>query len=52
MIGDAPTDCISAQKAGIKNTILLSTGQVDKNELKKYSNFVLDSLKDLECLMT
>lgn len=50
MIGDAPTDAISANNADIKNVILVSTGQVDKKELKKYSNCVLDSLKDLECL--
>jgi phosphoglycolate phosphatase-like HAD superfamily hydrolase len=50
MIGDAPMDYISAQNAGINNTILVATGQLTCEELKKTSNLVLESLKDIECL--
>lgn len=50
MIGDAPMDCISAQNAGIDKTILVATGQIGVNELKKYAPYVLESLKELECL--
>ena len=51
MIGDAPMDSISAKNAGIENTILVTTGQVEENELKKYSPFVIKSLEDVECSM-
>jgi phosphoglycolate phosphatase len=51
MIGDAPMDYISAKNAGIQNTILVTSGQVEENELKKYSSFVIKSLKDIKCLM-
>ena len=50
MVGDAPMDFISAKNAGINNTILITTGQVGVNELKKYTPYVLESLKELECL--
>ena len=50
MIGDAPMDYISANNANIKNTILVSTGQIEYRELKKISNFVTVSLKDVKCL--
>ena len=50
MIGDAPMDYISAKNAGINNTILVATGQIGVNELKKYTPYVLESLKELECL--
>ena len=49
MIGDAPMDYISAKNAEIKKTILVTTGQVRKNELLKYSPYVVNSLKDLRC---
>ena len=49
MIGDAPMDYISAKNAEIKKTILVTTGQVSKNELLKYSPYVVNSLKDLRC---
>lgn len=44
MIGDAPMDYISAKNAGINNVILVATGQIEKNELFKTNNYVLDSL--------
>lgn len=50
MIGDAPMDKISAQNAGIENTILVATGQLETVELEKYSPYVIESLKELECL--
>ena len=48
MIGDAPMDYISAQNAGIKNTILVATGQIDKQNLLKISKYSISSLKNLE----
>ncbi len=50
MIGDAPMDAISAKNAGIEKTILVASGQMDKNELEEYSEYVIYSLKDLQCL--
>ena len=50
MIGDAPMDYISAKNAGINRTILVATGQISYLELQKTSLYVLNSLKDLECL--
>lgn len=50
MIGDAPMDCISAQNANIKTTILVSTGQLDLDELKKYSKYVVNTLKEIEII--
>ena len=47
MIGDAPMDYISAQNAGIKNTILVATGQIDKQNLLKTCKFTVGSLKNL-----
>lgn len=48
MIGDAPMDYISAQNAGVQKTILVSTGQMNKSELNKTSDFVLNSLDEIE----
>lgn len=47
MIGDAPTDYLSAKNAGIEKTILVSTGQVKTNELLNSSRYVVNSLKEL-----
>ena len=47
MIGDSPTDKISASNAGIKRTILVSTGQLDIDRLKKYSEYVINYLNEL-----
>jgi HAD superfamily hydrolase (TIGR01549 family) len=49
MVGDAPMDYISAKNAGVENTILVTTGQVEAIELKKYSSFVVETLRDVEC---
>ena len=50
MIGDAPMDYISAKNAGIDKAILVATGQILKEDLKNVSNYVLESLKEIECL--
>lgn len=50
MIGDAPMDYISAKNAGISQTILVATGQINQQELEKTSKYVLKSLKDLEII--
>lgn len=44
MIGDSPTDMISAKNAGIESTILVATGQISADELKKHSLYVTDTL--------
>ena len=51
LIGDAPMDYISAKNAGINNIILVATGQIEIEELKKTTPYVLQSLSELECLM-
>ena len=58
MIGDAPMDYISAQNAGIKYTILVATGQVNSETLKKQTvslyneesprPFILENLANIE----
>ena len=48
MIGDAPMDYISAKNAGIKKTILVATGQINKEILKKTSPYTINSLKEIE----
>lgn len=48
MIGDAPMDYISAKNANLKETILISSGQIDSYELKKITKYVLSSLSEIE----
>ncbi len=48
MIGDAPMDYISAKNAGIAKTILVASGQIDKAKLKNTSEFVVNSLSEIE----
>ena len=48
MIGDAPMDYISAKNAGIDKTILVATGQIDAEELQQTSDFVVNSLSEIE----
>ena len=50
MIGDAPMDYVSAKNADIENIILVSTGQISLKELTQTTSYVVQSLKDLECL--
>lgn len=51
MIGDAPMDSISAQNANIKKTILVSTGQIDIDELKNHSQYTVNNLKEIEIIL-
>lgn len=50
MIGDAPMDYISAKNAGIKNTILVATGQLSVEDLRKTSRYVVSSLKEIQII--
>ena len=47
MIGDAPMDYISANKAGIEKTILVATGQIDKLKLSETSQYTIDDLSEI-----
>ena len=49
MIGDAPTDYISAKNAGIEYIILVSTGQIKIDELHKISKCTCNSLSEISC---
>ena len=48
MIGDAPMDFISAQNAGIKNVILVATGQISRDDLLKTTKLVVESLSEVQ----
>ncbi len=48
MIGDAPTDYISAKNAGINNIILTATGQICYENLQSITPFVVSSLEEVE----
>ena len=48
MIGDAPMDYISAKNAGIEKTILVATGQINKETLNETSPFTINSLNEIE----
>ena len=50
MIGDAPMDSISAQKAGIEKIILVATGQIVENTLKSYSPYTIEDLSLIKFL--
>lgn len=50
MIGDAPMDYISAKNAGIKNTILVATGQIDSRNLLKTCDKVVNCLSEIEII--
>lgn len=50
MIGDAPMDHVSAQNAGIKHSILVATGQINKQELAKVSNFTVNNLSEINLI--
>ena len=47
MVGDAPMDYIAAKNAGIERTILVATGQIEKDDLLKTSEFSLNSLDEI-----
>ena len=48
MIGDAPMDFLSAINSGIEKTILVSTGQISKEELEKTSPYTVESLDEIK----
>lgn len=50
MIGDAPMDYNSAKNAGVDRTILVATGQIDVDELKIVSEYVVENLSCVEIL--
>ena len=50
MIGDAPMDYISAKNAGVENTILVATGQIDFNDLSNITPFVVNTLNDVKII--
>lgn len=50
MIGDAPTDYTCATNAGIEKTILVASGQIEKIELEKISNYKVKTLADIEII--
>ncbi len=47
MIGDAPMDYISAKNAGIKNTILVASGQLNQKILLKTSTLAIEDLTEI-----
>lgn len=47
MVGDAPMDYIAAKNAGVNRTILVATGQIEKDDLLKTSKFSLNSLDEI-----
>ena len=50
MIGDTPTDYISAKNAGIEKTILVASGQLDQKTLIQTSPFVVENLSNISLL--
>ncbi|MBE7706436.1 MAG: HAD family hydrolase [Cyanobacteria bacterium SIG30] len=48
MIGDTPIDYMCAKNAGIKETILVATGQISKQKLLEISKYSIDTLKDVK----
>ena len=47
MIGDAPMDYLAAKNADIKTTILVATGQIEREELQQYCSYSVNSLKEV-----
>lgn len=50
MVGDTPMDYQAAKNGGIENTILVATGQVDKEALLMFSPYSVVSLADVEII--
>ena len=48
MIGDAPMDYLAAKNAGINQTILVATGQIESKFLIKTSPYVVENLTDIK----
>ncbi len=47
MVGDAPMDYLAGKNAGVERTILVATGQIDKETLLKTSEFCVNSLNEI-----
>lgn len=52
MVGDAPMDYTAAKNAGVERTILVATGQIDKESLLKTSVYAEESLDNIKILTT
>ena len=48
MIGDAPMDYLAAVNAGIEKTILVATGQIEKESLLETSPYTVNTLNEIE----
>lgn len=47
MIGDAPMDYLAAKNAGIEKTILVATGQINREDLSQTSKYTVNSLSEI-----
>lgn len=50
MVGDAPMDYHAAKNAGVKNAILVSTGQIERSELSRISPYTVELLSEIEII--
>lgn len=50
MVGDAPMDYHAAKNAGVKNAILVSTGQIERSELSHISPYTVELLSEIEII--
>ena len=48
VVGDAPMDAQMALNAGMKASVLVTTGQVQKEDLMKFSSCIIDSLSEIK----
>lgn len=48
MIGDAPMDYLAAKNAGVKNVVLVASGQITKESLLQTTNCVVESLSHVQ----
>lgn len=47
MIGDAPMDYMAAKNADITTTILVATGQIEREELQQHSPYAVNTLNEV-----
>lgn len=47
MIGDAPMDYLAAKNADITTTILVATGQIEREELQQHSPYAVNTLNEV-----
>ena len=48
VIGDAPMDAMMAENAKLRGSILVSTGQVDLEDLQKFSKYTVKNLSEVK----